>query len=39
MQLVQQCLVETSITRKKKKDLMKELKVVKAAVKAEDAAA
>jgi hypothetical protein len=39
MQLVQQGLVETSITRKKKEDLMMELKVVKAAVKAEDAAA
>jgi hypothetical protein len=40
MQLVKQGLVETFISRKKQKDLMKELKVVKAAVKkAEDAAA
>jgi hypothetical protein len=39
MLLVKQGLVETSLSRKKKKDLMKELKLVKLAVKAEDAAA
>jgi hypothetical protein len=39
MLLVKQGLVTTSINRNKKKDLMKELKLVKLAVKAEDAAA
>ncbi len=39
MLLVKQGLVETSLSRNKKKYLMKELKLVKLAVKAEDAAA